>query len=245
MRKRFLGMSMVTALLLLVISSSALVAQRPRNRPATPPPVRTDLKITYRTTTSGQSMETTTMLKGARERSEMKLGYGRDIINVTQCDLKRTLQISDSAKKYVITPMETTDSAASSGAVARPVVETSRSGGVITYTTTAVDTTERKEMFGFEARHVKTSLVIESSPDACSPTKQRMETDGWYIDFSFGLNCEVGGAPMMGGPPALVVVTIAFVSIGKALLEPVTRFRRRPHLTVPTVRWPSRQPEKW
>ena len=202
MRKRFLGMSMVTALLLLVISSSALVAQRPRNRPATPPPVRTDLKITYRTTTSGQSMETTTMLKGARERSEMKLGYGRDIINVTQCDLKRTLQISDSAKKYVITPMETTDSAASSGAVARPVVETSRSGGVITYTTTAVDTTERKEMFGFEARHVKTSLVIESSPDACSPTKQRMETDGWYIDFSFGLNCEVGGAPMMGGPPA-------------------------------------------
>jgi len=207
MRKRFLGMSMVGVLVLLAASLPAVVAQRTRNRPAAPAtspagPARNDLKITYKTSTSGQSMETTTMLKGARERSEMKLGYGRDIINVTQCDLKRTIQISDSTRKYVITPMETADSAVSSGAVTHPVVEPSRSGGVTTYTTTAVDTGERKEMFGFQARHVKTSLVIESSPDACSPMKQRMETDGWYIDFSFGLNCEVGGAPMMGGPPA-------------------------------------------
>jgi len=145
-------------------------------------------------------MENTTMLKGARERSEMKLGYGRDIINVTQCDLKRTIQISDSAKKYVITPMETSDAPANNGQVARPVVEPSRSGGVITYTTTAVDTGERKEMFGFQARHVKTSMIIESSPDACNPIKQRMETDGWYIDFSFGLNCDIGGRAPMGGP---------------------------------------------
>jgi hypothetical protein len=145
-------------------------------------------------------METTTMLKGARERSEMKLGYGRDIINVTQCDLKRTLQISDSAKKYVITPMDTADSTPGGGASTSGISEPSRRGGVITYTTSAVDTGERKEMFGFQARHVKTSMVIESSPDACSPIKQRMETDGWYIDFSFGLNCELGVARMMGGP---------------------------------------------
>src|SRR6185295_13040263 len=48
--------------------------------------------------------------------------------------------------------------------------------------------------------HVKTSMVIESSPDACSPVTQRMETDGWYIDFSFGLNCERGAAQMGGMP---------------------------------------------
>ena len=107
MRKRFwvTGMGILA---LLFVSSSAFMAQRRNNRPAAPPapPARTDLKITYRTTTMGQSMENTTMLKGSRERSEMKLGYGRDIINLTQCDLKRTIQISDSAKKYVITPME-------------------------------------------------------------------------------------------------------------------------------------------
>jgi len=204
MRKRFWGTSIPIALVLLFVSAAALMAQRRPNRPAAAPaaPVRNDLKITYRTTTSGHAMENTTMLKGARERTEMKMGYGRDIINVTQCDLKRTIQISDSAKKYVITPMETADAQPSSGPVGRPVVEPSRNGGVITYTTNAADTGERKEMFGFQARHVKTSMSIESSPDACSQLKQRVETDGWYIDFSFGLNCDLGGRAVMGMPPA-------------------------------------------
>ena len=163
--KRFWAISALIVLVLFV-SSSALMAQRRPNRPApqtapAPTPARNDLKITYRTTTSGQSMENTTMLKGARERTEMKMGYGRDIINVTQCDLKRTIQISDSAKKYVITPMETSEAPENSVPTGRPIVEPSRKGGVITYTTNAVDTGERKEMFGFQARHVKTSMTIE------------------------------------------------------------------------------------
>jgi hypothetical protein len=205
MKKRFTGFSVVAAVILLFISSSAFMAQRPRNRPAAEPPAsapaQNDLKITYRTTTSGHSMENTTMLKGARERSEMKLGYGRDIINVTQCDLKRTLQISDSARKYVITPMDTGDSTSNTSANTGEMSQPSRpsyKGGVVTYTTTSIDIGERKEMFGFQARHVKRTIVIESSPDACNPIKQRMETDGWYIDFSFGLRCETGAAPMRG-----------------------------------------------
>jgi hypothetical protein len=202
MRKRSWGMSLLGALVLVVVSTSTFVAQRTRNRPAAEPaPAATDLKITYRTTTSGQPMETTTMLKGARERSEMKLGFGRDIINITQCDLKRTIQVSDSARKYVITPMDVGDSADTTATPASGMSEPSRAGGVVTYTTTAVDTGERKEMFGFQARHIKTTMLIESSPDACNPMKQRMETDGWYIDFSFGLNCEMG-APRMAGPQA-------------------------------------------
>lgn len=202
MRNRFWGMNSVGALVLVVVSTSTFVAQRTRNRPAAEPaPAATDLKITYRTTTSGQPMETTTMLKGARERSEMKLGFGRDIINITQCDLRRTIQVSDSARKYVITPMDGGDSADATATPASGMSEPSRAGGVVTYTTTAVDTGERKEMFGFQARHIKTTMLIESSPDACSSMKQRMETDGWYIDFSFGLKCE-GGAPRMGGPQA-------------------------------------------
>ncbi|HBB87247.1 MAG TPA: hypothetical protein DC047_06500 [Blastocatellia bacterium] len=205
MRKRFAGISLLGAFVLLLILPAVFVAQRRPNRPAaqpTPTPARNDLKITYRMGTSGQSMETMTMLKGARERSEMKLGYGRDIINITQCDLRRTIQISDSAKKYVVTPMDTEDSTPGGGVAAGGAREPSTRGGVITYTTSAVDTGERKEMFGFQARHVKTSMVIESSPDACSPIERRMETDGWYIDFSFGLNCDQGRVPQMGGMPS-------------------------------------------
>jgi hypothetical protein len=194
---------MVGFLVLFVISSSVFVAQRPRNQAT--PPAANDLKIKYRMTTAGQSMETTTMLKGARERSEMKMGYGMDIINITQCDLKRTIQVSDKTRKYVVTPMDTAASAGNGGAnvaATSAPSEPSRRGGVITYNTSAVDTGERKDMFGFTARHVKTTMSIESSPDACSPMKHRMEIDGWYIDLSFGLNCETGGAPMMAGPPA-------------------------------------------
>jgi hypothetical protein len=194
---------MVCALVLLAISASALMAQRVRNRPAAPTPPPNDLKIKYRTTTAGQSMESTTMLKGARERSELKLGYGRDIINITQCDLKRTVQISDSARKYVITPMASEDSTGNSGADAAVASAPSTRGGVITYTTSVVDTGERKEMFGFNARHVKTTTSIDSSADACTPMKQRMETDGWYIDFSFGLNCDLNRQQMAGRPYAV------------------------------------------
>jgi hypothetical protein len=205
MRKRFAGIGLLGAFVLLMILPAVFVAQRRPNGPpaqAASTPARTDLKITYRTSTSGQSMETTTMLKGARERSEMKLGYGRDIINITQCDLRRTVQISDSARKYVVTPMDSEDSSSGGGVVSSGAREPATRGGVITYTTNAVDTGERKEMFGFQARHVKTSMQIESSPDACSPIQRRMETDGWYIDFSFGLNCDQGRPPQMGGMPS-------------------------------------------
>lgn len=204
MGKRYLGLSLIGVLVVLFASSFASIAQRTR-KPATAPapaaPVKTDLKITYRQTTSGQSMESTTMLKGARERSEMKMGHGMDIINVTQCDLKRTIQISDSTRKYIITPMDTVDATPRPATGAGGSSEPSRRGGVVTYNSTAVDTGERKEMFGFQARHIKTSMVIESSADACNPVKQHIETDGWYIDFSFGLNCEVGHTPM-GMPSA-------------------------------------------
>ena len=201
MRKRFFGTSVASVLVLLVVSS-ALVAQRPRNRPAAGAPAANDLKVKYRMTTAGQSMETTTMLKGPRERSEMKMGYGMEIINITQCDLKRAIQVSDKTRKYIVNPMETGDSTGNSVAEARVTAEPSRRGGVITYNITAVDTGERKDMFGFKARHVKTTMAMESSPDACSQVNQRMETDGWYIDFAYGLNCETGGWQMTSSPQA-------------------------------------------
>jgi hypothetical protein len=204
MRKRHFGLSIMGAVVLLVISASSF-AQRQRSRPAAaPPPPVTNLRLSYKTTVAGQTSQSTTMIRGARERSEMRLGPGMDIVNLTQCDLKRTIQFSDTARKYMVTPMETVD-ASSAGRVetnaASPAPAPTK-GGVITYITTSTDTGERKEMFGFNARHVKTTTSMESSPDACSQLKQRIETDGWYIDFSAAFNCETGRAGMMGARPA-------------------------------------------
>jgi hypothetical protein len=70
---------------------------------------------------------------------------------------------------------------------------------VVTYTTTSIDTGERRDMFGFKARHVKTTTTVQSSPDACNPMNQKIERDGWYIDFSYGLQCDINREQMMGG----------------------------------------------
>lgn len=192
----------ILIVLVSIFSSHAYAQRRPApQRPAAPQPAATDLKITYKQTTSGQTMESTTMLKGLRERSEMRMGQGMDMVNITQCDLKRTIQLSDTARKYVITPMNVT--ATSAGAASTPVMpgsQPTQRGGVVTYTTTATDTGERKEMFGFTARHIKTTMVIASSPDACSPGNFKMDLDGWYIDFSYGLQCDLPQTQMASNP---------------------------------------------
>ena len=64
-----------------------------------------------------------------------------------------------------------------------------RKGGVITVSRTSTDTGERQEMFGYKARHIKTSMVMESSPDACNQSHMKMETDGWYADLSAAFSC--------------------------------------------------------
>lgn len=199
MRKRILGLGILIMLVTAFIPTFVAAQQARRTPPAAP--AARDLKITYRTTTSGQTYEATTMLKGKRERNETRMGSGMDMSSITQCDLKRTIQISDNARKYVITPMETGPaSAAASTTPASGPAQPSRRGGIVTYVTSAVDTGERKEMFGFTARRVKSSMTMDSSPDACNPMKMRTETDGWYIDFSFGLECDLGRPQMMGNP---------------------------------------------
>src|SRR5882672_11228503 len=174
MTRGFFRVSLFFAIVFLMICTSVLLAQRPRNRTTvTPEPV--NLKIRYKTSVAGQSSESTTMIKGSRERSEMSMGYGMGIVNLTQCDLKRTVQISDKTRKYMITSMDTDEPAGATGASGGSVSAPATRGGVITYVMTSADTGERKDMFGFKARHVKTTTAIDSSPDACSPMKQRTE----------------------------------------------------------------------
>jgi len=94
---------------------------------------------------------------------------------------------------------------------------------VVTYVTNTIDTGERKEMFGFTARHLKSSMTIEPSPDACMKDKMRIERDGWYIDLQYGLNCGVEGPPQMGRPMAPGAAGIRFVT--NAAVTPIWALR--------------------
>lgn len=164
-----------------------LAQKKPTNPPA-------DLKVRSRMTTGGadRGVETITYIKGARMRSEMG-ATAMGMNNITQCDLRRIIMLNDQRRIYMITPLDATGDAGAVTApglppAAQPQTE-KRRGGVVNVVNTINDTGERKEMFGFTARRIKTSMVMEASPDACNPGNSRIETDGWYIDFDYDFNC--------------------------------------------------------
>ncbi len=154
---------------------------------------RADLRIKQRSTIGSHTSETTVAIKGARQRYEIEAGGGSKMINLSQCDLKRTVSLNEASKRYMVTRMDG-ETEATGGAQA-PTTGASvdaRRGGVITYTDTLTDTKERKLMFGLQARHIKTVTQVSSDANACSPVNQREETDGWYIDLDMNYSCQTG-----------------------------------------------------
>jgi hypothetical protein len=164
-----------------------------------------DLKVKQKTTTGGQTFESTVMIKGQRERRESAFGGaggGTSQVSLLQCDLRRSLIINEHTRRYLVQPLDAGDAA--DGATTAPAPTTSaptRSGGTIMHTTTILDTGERREMFGLTARHLKTKTTFEPSPDACDQDRLHQETDGWYTDFEYGLVCETTAAAVR--PPAM------------------------------------------
>ena len=144
------------------------------------------------------------MIKGKRERSETSMGgMNMGSVNITQCDLRRTIQVNDRSRKYLITPMDSDSGDADSAGPSGPASGgPTRRGGVVTMTINTMDTGERKEMFGFTARHLKRTMTSQTSPDACYQNQMRMETDGWYINLEYGLNCGGSERPPQTGRTA-------------------------------------------
>ena len=151
-----------------------------------------DTKVKSRQTSGGQTYENTTYIKGKRQRSETN---GGQMITVTQCDLRRNISIMPANRTYLIMPYDQPSTATAANTTTSPTTAPAtptKKGGVITSTVTLRDTGERKQMFGYTARHIITTMVMDSSPDACAQTKMKMEIDGWYIDAAFALDCDLG-----------------------------------------------------
>ena len=146
--------------------------------PAPPPkPAPQDLRMKTSYTTGAQRTETTTFFKGPRQRFE----FG-DMVVIRQTDLNRTLQVSQSAKTYMVVA----DGASPVAGVPAPPTSSAapaKKPGVVNMTTTITDTSERKTAFNLQARHVKTTIDRQPQPGACDSSKQHIETDGWYVDL--------------------------------------------------------------
>jgi hypothetical protein len=197
-----------------------------------------DIKVTTKSTAGGQSYTSTTYIKGARQRIE---GMGYTMIY--QCDLKRMIQINDKTKTYFITPLGG-ETGGAGGAKTHGHNSSTRRGGVVTYTTTVVDTGERKEMFGLTARHLKTKTVVEASEGACTPMNMEMEADGWYVDLPGGLDCTTDSpAPQFSAGQSDCVDEVRYKTQGTAKagypLTTTTRMKFNMGADAPAVNMPT------
>lgn len=143
-----------------------------------------DLKLKTKQTVGGQSYENATYIKGKRERSETMGGM---VVNITQCDLRRAIQMNPATKTFIVDEFGNIDPKRPDTVKAKGAPVTK--GGRVVTTVNIRDTGERKQMFGYTARRLIITMSTESSPEACSKTKTKTETDGWYIDFAFDFNC--------------------------------------------------------
>lgn len=186
-----------------------------------------DVKIKTKQTMSGQTTENTTYIKGKRQRTEMMNGV---MISITQCDLGRDVQIAPQTKTYTVsyyTDANGNPTVPVSQGTSAPVTK----GGIVNVTTTIKDTGERKQMFGYTARHIIQTIEMESSPDACFPQKNKMEMDMWVIDAEFGLACtqnnsyrSYNGGKAGGCQDKFVAKTIGLAKSGYPVYQKMTSF---------------------
>jgi hypothetical protein len=154
-------------------------------KPEPPPPPPPDLMVTASYVTGDKTSKGTVLMHGALQR----VGYESSLTSIYQCDEHRTVQLNNDTRVYLVTldPVTPTEMPATPA-------NGKHKGGAIKNTTTIVDTGEKNEMFGFTARHLKTTVTKEPSVDACDKRPERLEIDGWYIDLPSTISC-VGAPP--------------------------------------------------
>ena len=139
-----------------------------------PGPSVNGLKIVTRQVTGGFTDTRTEYLAADRLRNEWRSQMATIVLRGG--DHNRVFMLDLDAKEY--TAFETDSRGGRLSIRPRPITD---SGGTLQIWIENVDTGERKEMFGYVARHIITREKRIAGPGACSKPSQS-ETDGWYID---------------------------------------------------------------
>lgn len=169
---------------------------------------------------SDRTLTTTVYLQGDRKREETRiapaaqLGPGAHTAVITRCDRGDSLLIDFGEREYIVTPLRSLLPAGQQVPLAAaPHPPT------LIVETTSVDTSERRTMFGRQARHVITTERRIPHDRSISDNSESV-TDGWYIDISTSLPCERGQS---GG--AVVTVLTVNKSADGLSTTPVVSFR--------------------
>jgi len=187
-------LSLLVAIFLPQISSKSV-----ESRSGTP-----GIKITTRFVAGGTTEERTVFLEADRSRTEYRPSLrpvhgdgtldtrpGPLLADIARCDLGQAFDLNLEDSEYVVTAYPRfkrtkQDIEARTENILQkvaPWVPTVREE------TTTVDTGERKDFFGHEARHVVTTW--EETPLAGSHLEPRDNVmDGWFIDLDTNISCE-------------------------------------------------------
>jgi hypothetical protein len=168
-----------------------------------------DVRIKTRTVAGKDVSEKVIYLKGRRQREETKglnlRGEPFDFAWIRQCDLHKAVGINNLKRSYFVGDSDNLESLAfpfGSTWFAESLNKPLQPGkGVLTEILTITDTGERREMFGYTARRIKTSQMWEATPQLCNRNSPRTESDGWYIDLLYGLDCspDISGFSVISG----------------------------------------------
>lgn len=160
----------------------------------------TGTKMTVRHVMSGISSEETIYLQGDRKRMEFRnsagladgsWASGPQLAAITRCDVGQAFELNLDASEYVTAPYPpkpyTRQEMEAQGLNRIAIPQSAKP--TLRIETTTVDTGERKDFFGYLARHVITTR--KEIPLAGSHSEaQESVTDGWYIDFDSHLSCD-------------------------------------------------------
>ena len=164
-----------------------------------------DTHIKAKYTSDGRVTESATYMQGQRRRIE----YGKDTIVLNQVDLQRMVKLNLKTKTYLVLPLEPEKPAETAASV--------------------VDTGERKQVFGLNARRLKTTI-----DDAKAA---RVETDGWYIDLetapAYPVQYTMTGS---GATVSMEVVELSTAALDASLFEIPAGYSPEAHLKKSNLR---------
>ena len=144
-----------------------------------------DLKIKIRETHGLQIPQTMTWyFKGARERQEHNGAGGTTApftATITQCDERHTIHLNLHQGTYQSFPIHLSVQNRRGG------YGSSGDGPIVYVKVHSVDTGHRRQVGGYEAHEVKTTIIVK--PESGASTKAgKVKADSWYLDLP-GLRC--------------------------------------------------------
>jgi hypothetical protein len=149
-------------------------------------------------------METTEYIQVDRKREEHRgaFGYrlrpnGRDVYRRTpqtalikRCDLHRAFLVNFEDREYTTWPLQAFKTSEEMRANAETVRQSPiHTAPTVLVETETVDTGERRDLFGRQARHVITTRRVTPLTGSTSRESDTV-TDGWYIDLDTSLSCD-------------------------------------------------------